>query len=853
MLSVGNHRSTTEGKSFSESLEIVVKIQIREIGGDRKSNAAHELPLVLGRDTSCGFRIHNVLVSRRHAEISEREGRLLIRDLGSANGTFVNGKRVFDECLLHSGDTIVLGIFIFEVKVVSPLADRILAGGEILGLIGPNGAGKTTTLKSLSCVIAPTQGRLTIDGFDVDHDPLEVKRRIAYVPDDPQLFPNLSVEQHLAFTASAYGVPAPDEKAGELLNTFELTHQRKKAARDLSRGMRQKLAICCAYLHDPLVLMFDEPLTGLDPRGIRRLKESISARAAEGAAIIVSSHLLAMVEDICTQLLIDRTVAKLRRLDRSLRNPRKVGMTIVAVLLAVLWLGNATLSLLYRDAYSIETLRIWIPAILAVYAFWHVVRVAWKRPESPIEWTAAEKHMLCTGPFTRRELLRYRLTAVFSATFFKALFASLLLFPELPIWPIGFVGLILALTFIEMLRMAFDIVAHGADRKQYLLFRIAVFALLGIVAAGVVFSTSGEFYNADATRAGSTVQVVLRSVDTLPGIIHSTEGRVLLAPFLMFSDVIIASEIATLDFFRILLTSLTLVAATGWLVIWLDRYYQNRGIRYERERFQRNPTTRAIGPSEQSGAVTLSRIRRLSGVGPVFWRQWVGICSYKGELALALVPPILLSLLPLLQPMTARATFLHVVAGIVFYSFLLLPPALKFDFRRDYERLGALKMLPLRTPAIVAGQLAAPILIVSLFQVAIMSITVAFRPVSPAMFAIAAAVLLPLNVLIFGLENLIFLLAPHRLKQEGIEVFLRTMLVFTAKSIFFGIGLVFFFVWSSLAKSLSAALAESVGLTIDSGVLFLAGSWVAIGTAAYCTVDQLSRAFRRIDPAEDIG
>ncbi len=179
-----------------------------------------------------------------------------------------------------------------------------VGGGEILGLIGPNGAGKTTTLKSLSCVIAPTQGRLTIDGFDVDNDPLEVKRRIAYVPDDPQLFPNLTVEQHLAFTAAAYGVPNPNAKAGELLHDFELIDQRDKAARDLSRGMRQKLAICCAFLHDPLVLMFDEPLTGLDPRGIRRLKESIDARAADGAAVIVSSHLLAMVEDICTQVLI---------------------------------------------------------------------------------------------------------------------------------------------------------------------------------------------------------------------------------------------------------------------------------------------------------------------------------------------------------------------------------------------------------------------------------------------------------------------------------------------------------------------------------------------------------------------
>ena len=138
----------------------------------------------------------------------------------------------------------------------------------------------------------------------MERDPVEVKRRIAYVPDDPQLFPALSVNQHLAFTASAYGVQDADEKADYLVDLFELSGRRTTPARDLSRGMRQKLAICCAYLHDPTALLFDEPLTGLDPRGIRMLKESIQLRANQGAAVIISSHLLAMVEDICTKVLI---------------------------------------------------------------------------------------------------------------------------------------------------------------------------------------------------------------------------------------------------------------------------------------------------------------------------------------------------------------------------------------------------------------------------------------------------------------------------------------------------------------------------------------------------------------------
>ena len=176
--------------------------------------------------------------------------------------------------------------------------------GQILGVIGPNGAGKTTTMRAISALIPPTSGTLTVAGYDVEQQPVEVKRRLAYVPDDPRVFPHLTVAEHLAFTASAFRVADADRKAAELLDAFELDQKRNVSAKELSRGMRQKLAICCAYLYDPIALLFDEPLTGLDPIGIRVLKQSIVDRAAAGAAVMVSSHLLAMVEDICTHILL---------------------------------------------------------------------------------------------------------------------------------------------------------------------------------------------------------------------------------------------------------------------------------------------------------------------------------------------------------------------------------------------------------------------------------------------------------------------------------------------------------------------------------------------------------------------
>lgn len=176
--------------------------------------------------------------------------------------------------------------------------------GQTLGLVGPNGAGKTSTLRSIAGIIPPTSGHLTVAGHDIVDDSIAAKSKLAYVPDDPKLFDTLTVWEHLEFMAAAYRVDGWQEKGTALLQQFELEEKRNTLAQELSRGMRQKVAICCAYLHDPKVILFDEPHTGLDPRGIRTMRDSVKERVAGGAAVVVSSHLLEIVEDMCTHLLI---------------------------------------------------------------------------------------------------------------------------------------------------------------------------------------------------------------------------------------------------------------------------------------------------------------------------------------------------------------------------------------------------------------------------------------------------------------------------------------------------------------------------------------------------------------------
>ena len=191
--------------------------------------------------------------------------------------------------------------------------------GEIVGLIGPNGAGKTSTLRCIVGIQRPTSGTVTIGGHDIVDDPVEAKRRLAFMADEPHLFEYLTVAEHLQLTGRIYGVRDVEARAAALLDELELTDKKNALPNELSRGMKQKVAIACGLLHEPPALLFDEPLTGLDPRGIRRMRETIVARGTSGGAVIMSSHMLHLVQEICTRVVIidrgkkvaDGTIAEL--------------------------------------------------------------------------------------------------------------------------------------------------------------------------------------------------------------------------------------------------------------------------------------------------------------------------------------------------------------------------------------------------------------------------------------------------------------------------------------------------------------------------------------------------------------
>ena len=180
----------------------------------------------------------------------------------------------------------------------------VVGAGEIVGLVGPNGAGKTTTLRCSAGILTPSAGSVHVAGVNMAEQPVVAKRALAFVPDEPHLFDYLTVEEHLQFIARLYGVRDAATRAPALLSELELGDKRRALPGELSRGMRQKLAIACGLLHDPQLLLLDEPLTGLDPLGMRRMKATIAGRAAAGAAVVLSSHLLHLVEELCTRVVV---------------------------------------------------------------------------------------------------------------------------------------------------------------------------------------------------------------------------------------------------------------------------------------------------------------------------------------------------------------------------------------------------------------------------------------------------------------------------------------------------------------------------------------------------------------------
>jgi ABC-2 type transport system ATP-binding protein len=200
--------------------------------------------------------------------------------------------------------------------------DLLVRRGELYALLGPNGAGKTTTLRMVSGLVAPDAGRIEVLGIDLDKAPLEAKRRLAYLPDDPMLYGKLKPFEYLEFVAGLWGVGAreAEERARSLLDWLDLSQHAHELTEGFSRGMKQKLALAGALIHHPELLILDEPLTGLDAAAARQVKDLLLSHVAKGGTVILTTHILEVAERLAQRigiiregrLIAEGTLAELR-------------------------------------------------------------------------------------------------------------------------------------------------------------------------------------------------------------------------------------------------------------------------------------------------------------------------------------------------------------------------------------------------------------------------------------------------------------------------------------------------------------------------------------------------------------
>lgn len=545
-----------------------------------------------------------------------------------------------------------------------------------------------------------------------------------------------------------------------------------------------------------------------------------------------------------SQMLRLQARGRMRRLRGSFATPRRLALSICAALLACVWLGNVVLSVLFREPYAVDAISGWVRVGLTVYAVWHLVRTAWERPQQSLAWSPAEEEFLVGGPFTRRQLVQYRLLVIACSAVFKAAFATLLLLPDLRTPGLGLIGLCVGLTCVEFWRVAVDTLTTAMTRGEYLAYRSVIIAWTGTAIGWGLLHAVERYREATAGENSLPELVALISAS-----IQSVQSFATTRPFLVLSS--------GFEFFAQLVVSpqwtwacagrAATAVGSAWLlmqgVLRLDAMCQRR------QRAQDAASLKGATRATEDAVDDCGRLPRVL-LGAIAWRQLIGARLHLSGILLALVAPAMLSLLPYLmisQP--PEAAFGNFVASLAFYTFLLLPPALKFDFRRDYDRLLALKMLPVSPWRVTVGQIAAPVLIATVFQWAMILVAYLARPLAPGYVVAALLLFVPANLLVFGLDNLLFLLFPHRQQQEGIDVFLRTTLMFTAKGVVFALCLAGVLLWSVAARGLSDAVAAAGFNWLGPLPVFGAGLCVLTMLTAWGAISLTARAFRHFDPS----
>ncbi len=552
------------------------------------------------------------------------------------------------------------------------------------------------------------------------------------------------------------------------------------------------------------------------------------------------------------KLLRQQTRGKIHRMLSAFRSRRKLVIAVTAVFLGIIWIGQTVLSVLLREPADPDKLKVWLPVSLFLYCVFHCLKIGSRQPIEPFDWTPAEKQLLLSAPITRAQLVTFRFISYVGAIAAKALCFAIVMIPDLPSFVTGFIGMFLGLTLIDLFRILLEQVAwltSQSSRRHWFVAR----ALMLVPAGGLlVFAFFKTFYAEGFGQAASSSNPMtmisfflarVGEISSLPVI------ATFMIPWHAIIDVALSTGLQTPTLLKLIcITAATLLL--GAFVYRVDSKGQRWLEDMSRRQF-RNPkyaaTAKTSAPSNASAGHTKIPTG-LGGARAILWYQTLGAKNHTSALMFSLGIPVFLCCIPMLAGHQILNSYLNILGSIVFYSFVLLPAALMLDFRRDARKLILWKSFPTNPMSLTIGQVAVPVALMSLFQAIVLAVAVSLGGY-PLTMLWALPLFLPMNVFIIGMENAIFLMHPMRRNQEGIEVFLRTILTFTGKGVLFALGLALAIGWALLSLHIAKYLPFRA---LTGPLLFGGGVWLALSTAAWCTLKLCARLFTNMDVSQDI-
>ena len=552
------------------------------------------------------------------------------------------------------------------------------------------------------------------------------------------------------------------------------------------------------------------------------------------------------------RLVRQRGIAKLQRIKTQLFAPRRLMLTLLAFGLSLVWLSQVLVSVFMRQPADPIMLAKRISFGMMGFTLWQILKVIFRKPVEPFEWTPCERQMLISAPIKRSDLVGYRLLTICYSVILKAACFVLVMLPDMKLIAAGFIGMCTGLAFCEFLKTIAELLIYGGGKLERFIVRLVAALAVGAALTYSIVLVALQPNAAEMLASPAAWKFLLAAAVALSELTQHGLGAIIAWPFELFSSIMLSASIDGRMLIKVLMGFL--LAGGALIVLRLTDSWTFE--RRQKQEYKSLGTLATQKQLPQSATISVGRRvtvpQRVYGIGPIAWRQFVGAWHYRSSIFFSFLVPVILCCIPMFAGQKPDGMPLFLVASVAFYSYLLLPAALMLDFRRDVDRLAVLKALPIKPLNIVLGQLMAPVVLCSVFQGIVFAIAAITGQATPIWFVCCWLSFIPINLLIMAFENLIFMLHPYRKNKEGLDVFLRTILTFTGKGLTWGAGIALIVFWAIASKSITGALLpETMSAQLVQGAIFFGGAMAFIFACAAILLTGLTRLFVRFDPGTD--